>query len=104
MIHYVVSDTYLTTTSHLAANSNYSCMIYWPSYNGSLVRRGQVLLDFDVLDGWDHELSNSDNCDYACPNLTICLCVYLLCRNIAHTTLSKQNDTHYLWCSIKVIF
>ena len=32
-------------------------MIDWPSYNESLVRRGQVLLDFDVLDGWDHELS-----------------------------------------------
>jgi hypothetical protein len=27
-------------------------MIDWPSYNESLVRRGQVLLDFDVLDGW----------------------------------------------------
>jgi len=32
-------------------------MIDWPLYNESLVRRGQVLLDFDVLDGWDHELS-----------------------------------------------
>jgi hypothetical protein len=32
-------------------------MIDWPSYNQSLVRRGQVLLDYDVLDGWDHELS-----------------------------------------------
>ncbi|MGA7900244.1 MAG: hypothetical protein WCA39_15425 [Nitrososphaeraceae archaeon] len=33
-------------------------MIDWPSYNESLVRRGQVLLDFDVLDGCgDHELS-----------------------------------------------
>src|SRR6476469_9620569 len=32
-------------------------MVNWPSYNQSLVRRGQVLLDFDVLDGWDHELS-----------------------------------------------
>jgi len=32
-------------------------MIDRPSYNGSLVRRGQVLLDFDVLDGWDRELS-----------------------------------------------
>jgi hypothetical protein len=56
MIHYVVSDTYLTT-SYLACYSNYSCMIDRPSYNESLVRRGQVLLDFDVLDGWDHELS-----------------------------------------------
>ncbi len=32
-------------------------MIDWPFYNESLVRRGQVLLDFDVLDGWDNELS-----------------------------------------------
>ena len=32
-------------------------MIDRPSYNESLVRRGQFLLDFDVLDGWDHELS-----------------------------------------------
>lgn len=32
-------------------------MIDWPSYNESLVRRGQVLRDYDVLDGWDHELS-----------------------------------------------
>ena len=27
-------------------------MMDWPLYNGSLVRRGQVLLDFDVLNGW----------------------------------------------------
>ena len=32
-------------------------MIDWPLYNESPVTRGQVLLDFDVLDGWDHELS-----------------------------------------------
>ena len=32
-------------------------MIDWPSCNQSLVRLGQVLLDFDVFDGWDHELS-----------------------------------------------
>ena len=32
-------------------------MIDWPSYNESLVRRGQVLLDFDVLDGWDLDTS-----------------------------------------------
>jgi hypothetical protein len=28
----------------------------WPTYNQNLVRRGQVLLDFDVVDQWDHEL------------------------------------------------
>ena len=32
-------------------------MVDWPSYNELLVRRGQVLLDFDVVDKWDHELS-----------------------------------------------
>ena len=32
-------------------------MIDWPFYNASLVRREQVLLDFDVVDRWDHELS-----------------------------------------------
>ena len=31
-------------------------MVNWPSYNQSLVRRGQVPLDFDVFDGWDNEL------------------------------------------------
>src|ERR671930_2520887 len=36
-------------------------MIDWPSYNESLVRRGQVLLDFDVLDDWDNELSQMNH-------------------------------------------
>ena len=36
-------------------------MIDWPLYNESLVRRGQVLLDFDVLDRWDHELSQMNH-------------------------------------------
>ena len=31
-------------------------MVDWSTYNESLVRRGQVLLDFDVLDGSDQEL------------------------------------------------
>ena len=36
-------------------------MVNWPSYNQSLIRRGQVLLDFDVLDGWDNELSQMNH-------------------------------------------
>src|SRR6478736_3468435 len=28
----------------------------WPSYNQSLVRRGKILLGFDVIDNWDSEL------------------------------------------------
>ena len=31
-------------------------MIDWPSYNRSLVRRGEILFSYDVLDTWDYEL------------------------------------------------
>jgi hypothetical protein len=31
-------------------------MVHWPSYNESLVRRGEVIVDFDVIDGWEEEL------------------------------------------------
>ena len=30
----------------------------WANYNESLVRRGEILLDFDVMDNWDSELVN----------------------------------------------
>lgn len=31
-------------------------MVHWPSYNEWLVRRSEVMLDFDVIDGWKDEL------------------------------------------------
>ncbi|MGA9845823.1 MAG: transposase [Nitrososphaeraceae archaeon] len=36
-------------------------MVKAHSYNESLVRRGQLLLDFDVIDGWDDELSQMNH-------------------------------------------
>jgi hypothetical protein len=30
-------------------------MVNWRAYNESLVRRGKVMLDFDVIDGWEEE-------------------------------------------------
>jgi hypothetical protein len=30
--------------------------VNWNKYNESLVKRGEVLLDFDVIDNWDSEL------------------------------------------------
>ncbi|MGB8641712.1 MAG: IS5 family transposase, partial [Nitrososphaeraceae archaeon] len=36
-------------------------MVNWSSYNKSLVRRGQVILDFDVLDSWYSELEGMNN-------------------------------------------
>ena len=31
-------------------------MISWPSYNRSLVRRGEILFSYDILDTWSYEL------------------------------------------------
>lgn len=33
-------------------------MVHWPSYNESLVRRGEVMLAFDVIDTWNDELTS----------------------------------------------
>ena len=33
-----------------------SFLINWPSYNRSLVRRGEILFSYDFLDIWDSEL------------------------------------------------
>ncbi len=32
-------------------------MIHWPSYNQSLVRRGEILFSYDFLDIWDDDLA-----------------------------------------------
>ena len=36
-------------------------MVNWSSYNESLVRRGEVMLDFDVIDSWNSELKRMNN-------------------------------------------
>ena len=36
-------------------------MVNWSSYNKSLVRRGQVILDFDVFDSWYSELERMND-------------------------------------------
>lgn len=53
----------------------------WSSYNESLVRRGQVLLDFDVIDNWDKELEIMNRAKvgepYAYPNSFVQLLGYM---------------------------
>ena len=36
-------------------------MVNWSSYNESLVRRGEVILDLDVIDSWHSELKKRMN-------------------------------------------
>ena len=33
----------------------------WKKYNESLVKRGEILLDFDVIDNWDYELAEMNH-------------------------------------------
>ncbi len=33
----------------------------WPTYNQSLVRRGEILIDLDVINNWDRELKEMNN-------------------------------------------
>jgi hypothetical protein len=33
-------------------------VINWHVYNESLVRRGEIILDFDVIDNWNNELKH----------------------------------------------
>jgi Transposase DDE domain len=54
---------------------------YWPSYNRSLVRRGEILFAYDFLDAWDSELArmneNKEGKKYRYPNSFILVIGYI---------------------------
>ena len=56
-------------------------MVNWHNYNESLVRRGEVILDFDVIDRWDNELDYMNNgkegASYRYPNSFVQLLGYV---------------------------
>jgi hypothetical protein len=56
-------------------------MTYWPSYNRSLVRRGEILFAYDFLDVWDSELArmneNKEGKKYRYPNSLILVIGYI---------------------------
>jgi hypothetical protein len=56
-------------------------VVNWHNYNESLVRRGEIILDFDVIDSWDNELYNmNDGKEGACyryPNSFVQLLGYM---------------------------
>ncbi|HEY6534934.1 MAG TPA: hypothetical protein VIY08_03900 [Candidatus Nitrosocosmicus sp.] len=39
----------------------------WSTYNQSLVRRGEILLSFDVIYNWDNELEEKNQCKIGEP-------------------------------------
>src|SRR5215469_1193149 len=56
-------------------------MFNWTSYNESLVRRGEVILDFDIIDGWYVELERMNEgkrgATYGYPNSFVQLLGYV---------------------------
>jgi hypothetical protein len=56
-------------------------MIDWPSYNRSLVRRGEILFSYDLLDTWSYELEkmnkNKEGKPFTFPNSFILAIGYI---------------------------
>lgn len=56
-------------------------MVNWPRYNKSMVRRGEVVLDFDVIKNWDNELDKinegKEGASYRYPNSFVQLLGYM---------------------------
>jgi Transposase DDE domain len=56
-------------------------MMNWSLYNESLVRRGEVVLNFDVIDSWHNELDNmndgKEGASYRYPNSFVQLLGYM---------------------------
>lgn len=56
-------------------------MVNWHNYNESLVRRGEVVLDFDVIDSWHNELDKmndgKEGASYRYPNSFVQLLGYM---------------------------
>ncbi len=56
-------------------------MVDWPSYNRSLVRRGEILFSYDFLDTWDSEIArmneNKEGKPFAFPDSFILVIGYL---------------------------
>ena len=76
----------------------------WKKYNKSLVRRGEILLYFDVIDNWDNEIKemnkNKKGRKLVYPNSFIKLVGYMRVSFHYHTDRLKVSyldmlQTHY---------
>ena len=72
----------------------------WFIYNQSLVRRGEILLGFDVIDNWDAELKemNKDKIGepFHYPNTFLLLLGYAKVYFICHIYKQKVLHKHML--------
>ena len=82
-------------------------MIHWPSYNQSLVRRGEILFSYDFLDSWDVDLArmneNKNGKKYKFPDSFILIIGYIRIyfhlpyrqtEGIIKATIGKNHSDH----------
>ena len=75
-------------------------MIHWPSYNQSLVRRGEILFAYDFLDIWDDDLArmneNKNGKKYKFPDSFILVVGHIrLCFHLPYTDKHRGcNKSH----------
>ena len=69
-------------------------MINWRTYNESLVRRGEIVLGFDIIDNWNNELRKMNQCkegaSYRYPNSFVLLLGYM--RAYFHLPFRQTED------------
>ena len=88
-------------------------MIHWPSYNQSLVRRGEILFSYDFLDNWDADLArmneNKNGKKYQFPDSFIFVIghirvyfhlPYRQTEGIIKTTVGKNLPDHPCYSQI----
>jgi len=66
-------------------------VVNWTSYNESLVRRGEVILDFDIIDGWYAELERMNEVESIAQKANIQDAVPLLEQSI------KEEESTLNW-------
>ena len=77
--------------------------VKWSEYNESLVRRGEILIGFDVIDNWDKELKdmNRDKVGepFQYPNTFLLL---LACQSVISSSLSANRGYCKRTCQRKI--
>jgi hypothetical protein len=72
-------------------------VIHWPSYNHSLVKRGEILFAYDYLEMWDDNLDrmneNKKGKKYKLPDSFILVIIYIT-EYIFTYILDKHRRNH----------
>jgi hypothetical protein len=94
-----ISTALLHNQTHLARIEPVNHLLHWPSYNQSLVRRGEILFSYDFLHRWDADLArmneNKNGKKYKFPDSFILINGYM---RILSLTLQANRRNHKSNC------